>query len=289
LSDHITVPSEPAEAILVIDSGFSHTNVIPILRGKPIQSAIRRLEIGGKFLTNYLKELISIRHYNMLDEFHLVNEVKEAISYVSPDFDHDLGRTWKENIKKNINTDEARIDYVLPEYNKLQRGYKRPHDPLAAAKTRKAAFSNARGASPLDDEPSNEFMTLGNEQFVVPELLFNPNDVGMRQPGIAQMIMQSLSTLPEGLVPAMLANVVLVGGNWNIPGAAERLEAELRMTANADYKVRVGKPRDPATYIWRGGVNLAKNTEVLKDLVVTKEEYQEHGAGWAARKFANAR
>ena len=109
----------PAECLLVVDSGFSHTTVTPLLRGRPIQQAVRRLDIGGKFLTNYLKELISIRHYNMLDETHLMNEVKEAICFVSGDFKRDLERIWKgASGKQRIVREGEReivVDYVLPD------------------------------------------------------------------------------------------------------------------------------------------------------------------------------
>jgi hypothetical protein len=36
---------------------------------------IKRLNIGGKLLTNYLKELVSYRQWNMMDEFLLMNKV----------------------------------------------------------------------------------------------------------------------------------------------------------------------------------------------------------------------
>ncbi|KAI9797292.1 MAG: Actin- protein 6, partial [Piccolia ochrophora] len=83
-------PSHQTEAILVVDSGYSHTTINPLLNNRPIHAAVRRLDIGGKFLTNYLKELVSMRHYDMMDETHLMNQVKEAVCYVSSDFTADL-------------------------------------------------------------------------------------------------------------------------------------------------------------------------------------------------------
>ena len=51
-----------------------------------IAHGVRRVNVGGKLLTNYLKEVISYRAWNMMDETHLVNEVKEALCYCSMDF-----------------------------------------------------------------------------------------------------------------------------------------------------------------------------------------------------------
>ncbi|KAI9840297.1 MAG: Actin- protein 6 [Sclerophora amabilis] len=282
--------SLPAEVLLLIDSGFSHTTVTPLLHGRPIQSAIRRLDIGGKFLTNYLKELVSIRHYNMLDEMHLMNEVKEAVCYVSSDFKGDLERTWKGGAgdqrsreDRGGGREDIVVDYVLPDYNTKARGYMRPHDPSLAAKLRKLKPSSAAG------ETIEDFMTLGNERFTVPELLLNPGDVKMRQAGLAEVIMQSLSVLPGGLWPAMLANVVVVGGNAKLEGLVTRLETELRQLAPAECVVRVAAPSDPITSTFYGGVHFASSPSTrssFQESLVTREEYLEHGAGWVGRKFA---
>ncbi|KAI9752900.1 MAG: FKBP12-associated protein [Chaenotheca gracillima] len=282
--------SLPEEILLVIDSGFSHTTVTPVLHGRPIQAAIRRLDIGGKFLTNYLTELVSIRHYHMMDEPHLMNEVKEDVCYVSSDFNADLERTWKGAVgdkrrkqERDAGSDNIVLDYVLPDYKTNLRGFARPHDPSLAAKRKKLGPSAGAG------EVVDDFMTLGNERFTVPELLFRPGDVQMRQSGLAEVVMQSLSVLPGGLWPALLANVVVVGGNAKIKGFVERLEKELRQLAPAECVVRVGSPSDPVTSTLQGGLTFASSPATqpaLKHVLVTREEYLEHGAGLLKEKFA---
>lgn len=209
----------PIQCLLVVDSGYSHTTITPVYKGKPLQRAIRRLDIGGKHLTNYIKEMVSIRQYNMVDETYIMNEVKEAVCYVSNDFARDMERTWKGN-KKRGQPDPGEgivVDYVLPDPNANKKGFMRPHDPFLNAKKRKSLLSGA-GAEALED-----VLVLGNERFTVPEILFSPSDIGMKQAGIPDIILQSLSALPTGLHPAFLANVLVVGGNSLIPGFMERL------------------------------------------------------------------
>ena len=201
----------------MIDSGYSHTTITPLFHGRAIQQAVRRLEIGGKFMTNLLKELVSIRHYNMSDETYLINEIKEAISYVSKTFREDLEKTRKGFKRRNPDDEELRIDYVLPDYNAHTQGFVRAHDPSLSAKMRKMG-SLATAGGVVED-----FMTLGNERFTVPEVLFNPGDVGIQQAGLPEMVLQSLSGVPTGLWPAMLANIFVVGGNSKITGFVERL------------------------------------------------------------------
>ncbi|KAK8246916.1 actin family [Phyllosticta capitalensis] len=274
-SDSVS-PSQfpPTEHLLLIDSGYSHTTITPLYKGRPFHSAIRRLSVGGKFLTNYLKELISLRHLNFMDETHLVNEIKEDICYVSSQFSVDLDRTWT-RANKPVDTSVV-VDYVLPDYSDRQRGYARPHDPSAAAKAKRLGVSGG---------PKEDILPLGNERFSVPELLFSPLDIGLQEPGLPEATLQSLQQLPEGLRPAMLANVVVVGGNTLIPGFIERLEAELRSIMPAEWPLRVKRPDDPITYTWLGGAKLAQNTDLLKSLVVTREDYLENGSNWLARKF----
>ncbi|KAL8715154.1 MAG: hypothetical protein Q9220_001111 [cf. Caloplaca sp. 1 TL-2023] len=253
----------PAECLLVIDSGFSHSTVTPLYKGRPIQQAVRRLDIGGKLLTNYLKELLSIRHYNLMNEEHLVNEAKEKVCFVSSDFRNDLERAWKGSNKNSERNSEHNreivVDYVLPDYNAGTKGHLRSHDPSLAARVKKmGAMANQSGAV-------EDFMTLGNERFAVPEVLFSPADLGMKEAGLPETVMQSLSGLPPGLWPAMLANVLVIGGDCLMDGFMERL---------------------PIKSIWLGGAILAADRTALKAMQVTRQEYLEHGSGWVSRIFA---
>ncbi|KAL8716856.1 MAG: hypothetical protein Q9225_005847 [Loekoesia sp. 1 TL-2023] len=280
-------PAVPTECLLVIDSGFSHSTVTPLYNGRPIQQAIRRLDIGGKLLTNYLKELLSIRHYNLMNEEHLVNEAKEKISFVSNDFRGGLEQTWQgivsdNGTKRENDGREIIIDYVLPDYNTGSKGYLRPHDPSLAARMKK------RGAMADPGGIVEDFMTLGNERFAVPELLFSPMDVGMKEAGLPETVLQSLSGLPQGLWPAMLANILVIGGNALIDGFMERLELEFRQLAPAECMVRAARAPDPIKSTWLGGAYLAADRTALKAVQVTKQEYLEHGSGWVSRIFAKS-
>ncbi|GAB1199763.1 Actin-related protein 6 [Aspergillus pseudonomiae] len=231
----------PRECLLVVDSGYSHTTVTPLYKGQPLQRAVRRLDLGGKHLTNYLKEMVSMRQYNMVEEAYIINEVKEAVCYVSDDFSRDMERTWKGNRKRGqLDPDEGvTVDYVLPDPNGTKKGFMRPHDPLLNAKKRKSALSGATA-----ETFSEDVLVLSNERFTVPEILFTPSDISMKQAGITDMILQSLSVLPTGLHPAFLANVLVVGGNSLIAGFMERLEKELREAASAECAVRVRRPQE---------------------------------------------
>lgn len=165
-------------------------------------------------MTNYLKEQLSIRAFYAMDETYVVNELKESVCFVSEEFSRHLDATWKGGKRDRREVDTSIVvDYVLPDYETIHHGIIRPHDPSAAK----------NGTAPLGHPSREKVVTLGNERFTIPELLFNPGDVGMKEAGLPAIVLESVEALPEGLRPAMLVNMVLVGGNANIPGLQKRL------------------------------------------------------------------
>jgi actin-related protein 6 len=273
--------SLPQECILIIDTSYTDTTILPVYSGRLIQSAVRRLTVGGKLLTNYMKELSSLRHYNMMEETYLLNEIKEAVSFVAPStqqFSTDLERTWKGRLGDKRALDSTIVvDYVLPDYERAIHGYARPHDPVKQRMR--------RGLQPLQG-PREDLLPLGNERFAVPELLFNPTDIGIQEAGIPGTVMESLSALPDALKVGMMANIVVVGGNSLIQGFMERLESELRALAPSDYVLNLRRAEDPIKETWLGAARFASQPALLKSVLVTKAEYDERGSGWLGRKFA---
>lgn len=52
-----------------------------------------RIDIGGKLLTNYLKELLSYRQYDLMAETYIANDVKEKCCYVATNYAQDMELT----------------------------------------------------------------------------------------------------------------------------------------------------------------------------------------------------
>lgn len=222
--------------------------------------------------------MISLRHFDMRNDTYIVNEMKETACYVSADYKADLEKTWKgtrgERRPDYLTGAGIAKDYILPDFHTRTKGALIEYDP--------ARHSKARRATGQSDE---DVLTLRNERFAVPELIFNPSDMGMRQPGLADLIQESLNELPIGLWPGLLANMVVVGGNALFDGFIQRLQKEVVQRVPDDCIVRVARPADPITNTWQGGANLANHVHMNK-LAVTKQEYEEHGAAWVARRFA---
>ncbi|XP_012278622.1 actin-related protein 6 [Orussus abietinus] len=254
---HYRSQNPNSKCCIVVDSGYSFTHIVPYVNGTKVKEGIRRIDVGGKLLTNHLKEIISYRQLHVMDETYVINQVKEDACFVSQDFFEDMKRA-----RNKPESNPIVKDYVLPDYTTLRRGFLK------------------------DVEPPNEQQTLrlNNERFAIPEILFHPSDVGIRQMGIPEAIIDSLKTCDEATWPHLLGNIVLTGGNAKFSGFRERIIKEVRSLAPSEYTVNVVLPNDPVTYAWEGGKLLSKDSS-FRTLVVTREEYDEEGQGICADRF----
>lgn len=198
-------------AALVIDAGFSFMHAVPCACGgrtsaawaRPLAQGVRRVDVGGKALTNLLKEVVSFRHWNMMEETLLVGDIKERLAFVSLDFARDM------------RAPPPAAHYLLPDYSSSAVGAPVASDAEAAAL--KAA--------------GKQILSLGIERFTVPEVLFNPSDVGIDQCGIADAAAMAVEACPAAELDQLWSCVLVRGGTSLIPGFAERLESELRALA----------------------------------------------------------
>ncbi|XP_046996293.1 actin-related protein 6 isoform X1 [Schistocerca americana] len=259
-SYHYSKENPAALCCLLVDSGYSFTHVVPYIKGKKLKQGIRRIDVGGKVLTNHLKEIISYRQLHVMDETYVVNQVKEDSCFVSQNFYKDMEIASKRGPENTIIR-----DYVLPDYTTLRRGYLKP-------------------PSENLDDGEQQCLRLTNERFAVPELLFHPSDVGITQMGIPEAIVHSISSCPPETHPHLYNNILLTGGCTLFPGFRERVEQEVRCLAPIDYDVKVTLPSDPIMYAWYGGTLLTKDPEFNTTLVM-RDEYEEEGMNVCIDKF----
>ncbi|XP_061750699.1 actin-related protein 6 [Nerophis ophidion] len=249
---------------LLVDSGFSFTHIAPYCRGSKMRDAICRISIGGKLLTNHLKEIISYRQLHVMDETHVINQVKEDVCYVSQDFYKDMAIA---QLKGHDNT--VMRDYVLPDFSTIKKGFCKPAEQVVLSGKYKTG---------------EQILRLANERFAVPEMLFHPSDIGLQEMGIPETIVHSVQSLPEDMQPHMYNNIILTGGNTLFAGFRERLEAELRSLVPTHFPVSVTLPDNPITYSWEGGKLLAQDPD-YEEIVVTRDDYEENGHFICEEKF----
>jgi len=247
---------------LVIDCGFSFTHIVPYVMGKRVRSCVKRIDVGGKLLTNHLKEIISYRQLHVLDETHVMNGCKEDCCYVSQDWEGDVKVAKKRGKENHI----AR-DYVLPDFTSIRRGFMKPENQ-----------STGR------PEEGEQLIRMNNERFMVPEILFRPSDIGLSQMGVGEAVVECVSQCEDRTQPWLYRNIVITGGSAMFPGFQQRLETEVRRLAPAEMEVRVRDVEDPLTAAWKGGASLASDSD-FKSMCVSKEEYMDSGYQACTRKF----
>ncbi|KAL0611017.1 Actin-related protein 6, partial [Plecturocebus cupreus] len=74
------------------------------------------------------------------------------------------------------------IDYVLPDFSTIKKGFCKPREEMVLSGKYKSG---------------EQILRLANERFAVPEILFNPSDIGIQEMGIPEAIVYSIQNLPE--------------------------------------------------------------------------------------------
>ncbi|KAG9086649.1 Actin- protein 6 [Ceratobasidium sp. 370] len=195
----------------------------------------------------------------MTESTHVINLVKEQCCFVSRNFAKDL-----EICRSNLTSNPIAQSYVLPNFasEPPRPGYVRTP------------------ASPALSE-SDTVLPMNNECFVVPEVLFQPSDVGLAQKGLVETVANSIESLPEEMRGVAWANIGLVGGNCLFDGFDG-----LRALAPSDYEVCLYRARNPITSTFYAAHTLARSP-IFPSLCITRAEYLERGTAACRRKFAN--
>ncbi|XP_002527184.2 actin-related protein 6 isoform X1 [Ricinus communis] len=280
-----------AQCSLVVDCGFSFTHAAPVFQNFTLNYGVKRIDLGGKALTNYLKELVSYRSVNVMDESFIMDDVKEKLCFVSLDIVRDLQMARKRG-RDNL----LRCTYVLPDGINHTKGFVKDPDEAkryltdgatASLQTNKGIdqpeVSEKLEERKRTDLSKNEF-DLTNERFLVPEMIFHPADLGLNQAGLAECIVRAVNSCHPLLHPVLYESIILTGGSTLFPRFSERLEMELRPLVPDDYQVKITTLEDPLLGVWRGGSLLASSPD-FEAMCVTKSEYEELGSARCRRRF----
>ncbi len=92
---------------IVLDSGEGVSQIGCFNKGFILNNTLKRTDIGGRDINNYLKNLLLDKDIN-INRF-IINEIKENLCYCSKEFNNEI------NNFKNI-------DYELPDGNKIKLG-----------------------------------------------------------------------------------------------------------------------------------------------------------------------
>ena len=94
-----------------------------------------------------------------------------------------------------------------------------------------------------------QIITIGNERFRTPEVLFNPSMIGMESVGIHDTTFNSIMKCDVDIRKDLYNNIVLSGGTTMFPSIGERMSKEITALAPSAMKIKVVAPPE-RKYRW---------------------------------------
>jgi actin beta/gamma 1 len=131
--------------------------------------------------------------------------------------------------------------------------------------------------------PDGNTITIGNERFRAPEVLFKPSLIGKEIPGAHTCLYDTIMKCDVDIRKDLYANIVLSGGTTMYEGIAERLNKEVVALAPSTMKIKVVAPPERKYSVWIGGSILA-SLSTFQQMWISKSEYDESGPGIVHRK-----
>jgi actin beta/gamma 1 len=131
--------------------------------------------------------------------------------------------------------------------------------------------------------PDGNVITIGNERFRCPEVLFQPSLIGKEGQGVDKTTFNTIMKCDVDIRSDLYQNVVMSGGSTMYAGMDARLQKCLTALAPNSITVKVVAPPERKYSVWIGGSILA-SLSTFQSMWISKEEYDESGPAIVHRK-----
>jgi actin-related protein len=131
--------------------------------------------------------------------------------------------------------------------------------------------------------PDGQVITIGNERFRCPEVLFKPNLIGLEQEGIHKLTFSSIMKCDVDIRKDLYGNVVMSGGSTMFQNIPERLQKEIKALAPDSMTIKIIAPPERKYSVWIGG-SILSSLSTFEEMWIKKDEYDESGPSIVHRK-----
>ena len=132
--------------------------------------------------------------------------------------------------------------------------------------------------------PDGQVISIGNERFRCPEVLFRPSSLLDKEfPGIHELVYNSIMTCDIDIRRNLYCNIILSGGNTMFPGITERMQKEISSLVPPSMRIKIVAPPERKYSVWIGGSILA-SLSTFQQMWISKQEYDESGPAIVHRK-----
>jgi actin beta/gamma 1 len=131
--------------------------------------------------------------------------------------------------------------------------------------------------------PDGQVITIGNERFRCPEVLFKPNFIGLEQEGVHKLTFQSIMKCDVDIRKDLYGNVVMSGGSTMFDNMPDRLQKEVKALAPDSITVKIIAPPERKYSVWIGG-SILSSLSTFEEMWISKNEYDEAGPSIVHRK-----
>merc|ERR1719333_308377 len=131
--------------------------------------------------------------------------------------------------------------------------------------------------------PDGNVITIGAERFRCPEVLFQPQHIGLESEGVHKLTFSSIMKCDVDIRKDLYANTVMSGGTTMFQGLSDRLQAEITALCPSSMQVKIVAPPERKYSVWIGG-SILSSLSTFEEMWIKKEEYDEAGPSIVHRK-----
>lgn len=228
---------------VVVDTGDGVTHVVPVYDGFVPQNLIRRLDVAGRHITQYLIKLLMLRGYafNRTADMETVREIKEKLCYVAYDINQER--------KLALETTCLMENFTLPDGRVIKLGRER----FEAAE---ALFNPG---------------LLDSEKVGMADMVFEmiqAADIDTRPEYYKHIVLSGGSSMYPGLPSRLEKDIKDRYLRDVLQGNTERLKK---------FKIKIEDPPRRKHMVFLGGSVLADIMKDRDEFWMTKQEYDEVG------------